>query len=182
MSAVTVQDKRLTKSETVCPNEEDQYHHNDSYCWWSQGCAKLLTLFHTYTRVEEPSENIDDKGILLKTVKELRWRGEHLGSSYFVFRRAFGFHKEVNQWNLAMAGKPKNTKWDTVRRSRKPILKMCNTPLNIFSPLSDFFSSDSVLENSFATEAMVTSVARKAFRSKRNEWVIMCITMALCTL
>ena len=32
---------------------------------------------------------------------------------------------------------------------------------------SDFFSSDSVPENSFATEAMVTSVARKAFRSKR---------------
>ena len=61
-------------------------------------------------------------------------RGDQNDNRRFVFRTAFGFHREAKQWNLVMAGKPKNMKWDMVRRRKKPILNMCNTPFNILPP------------------------------------------------
>ena len=53
-------------------------------------------------------------------------------------------------------------------------------PVQHLATCSHYFTS----ENSFATEAVVASVARNTISSKRNEWVIMCITitMAVCTL
>ena len=76
MLTITVPYKGLTKTELLCPNDEEQSDQNESYCRWSQPCASLLTLFHTYPRVEEPLENIDDTEILSRTVKDLRWGGD----------------------------------------------------------------------------------------------------------